>query len=133
MRPTNKQLVRLALSHWASTWNESQEAQLALAFFARNLLNRTCLDDKVCCQRMLSLASGPMPTLDMEDKVQLQGMGNSLKLLRLAFAGELADPTGGAIRAHRHDECPAWADRAWPTSLIGPWIFYRAPEGAGRF
>ena len=128
MRPTHKQLARLAVSHWASAWNEGREAQLALAFFAKNLFERIHLDPTDCCLRMLQLATDPKEKFDREDAAELEAIGSSLKLLRAVFAGEHADPTGGAIRAHRHDENPFWADRAWPTSLIGPWIFYRAPD-----
>ena len=41
------------------------------------------------------------------------------------WAGEVVDPTRGATLAHRHDEAPAWTERARGTALIGPWMFYR--------
>lgn len=30
-------------------------------------------------------------------------------------------------RGYEAMQNPGWADRSWPTSLIGPWIFYRLP------
>lgn len=48
----------------------------------------------------------------------------ALATVCLALAGDLADPTGGATRFHRHDEMPEWARRRKPVALIGAWFFY---------
>lgn len=48
----------------------------------------------------------------------------ALATVCLALAGDLADPTGGATRFHRHDEMPEWARRREPVALIGAWFFY---------
>lgn len=128
MRPSREQLVRLAASHWAVGAGEAPDARLALGWYARNLAERVGLPPADCCARMLCLAAGSGLAEGLfEGAACRRGIADSLELLRAVWAGEHLDPTGGAVRAHRHEESPLWADGAWPTTLIGPWIFYRAP------
>ncbi len=48
----------------------------------------------------------------------------SLAIASQVWSGEEADPTVGAIRFHRHDDWPEWAENCQPVALIGNWFFY---------
>lgn len=126
MRPSQLDYAKLALFHWAASRHEAPEAQVALAHFAKNLFSFARLTSTECGMHLLALARS---TADFSDALGLglchMDTKPSLELLRAFFFSTGLDPTGGALRAHLHTENPAWADRSRPTSLIGPWIFYR--------
>lgn len=128
MRPNREQLLRIAASHWAACDGEDGEARLALAWLARNLIERERASPFDCGARLLGLAPESAFAGLMKKELCRAGIGRSLALLGEVFDGAHADPTGGAVRAHRHDENPAWAYRASPLALIGPWLFYRAAD-----
>jgi len=52
----------------------------------------------------------------------------SLAIASQVWSGEEADPTVGAIRFHRHDDWPEWAENSEPVALIGNWFFYTQGE-----
>ncbi len=52
----------------------------------------------------------------------------SLAIASQVWSGEEADPTVGAIRFHRHDDWPEWAENCQPVALIGNWFFYTQEE-----
>ncbi len=49
----------------------------------------------------------------------------SLSIVAGVFAGLYEDPTNGATRFHRHDQCPGWAEKMQPCALLGPYLYYR--------
>jgi spore germination cell wall hydrolase CwlJ-like protein len=50
------------------------------------------------------------------------------RVARLALAGALGDPTGGATRCHPEDQAPAWASGCVPAAEIGGLLFYSETE-----
>ncbi len=49
----------------------------------------------------------------------------SLSIAAGVFAGLYEDPTHGATRFHRHDQCPAWSKTLEASALLGPYVYYR--------
>ncbi|MCP5083210.1 MAG: hypothetical protein GY948_16095 [Alphaproteobacteria bacterium] len=49
----------------------------------------------------------------------------SLSVVAGVFAGLYDDPTNGATRFHRHDQCPGWSLNLQPCALLGPHLYYR--------
>lgn len=49
----------------------------------------------------------------------------SLSIVAAVFAGLYEDPTHGATRFHRHDQCPDWSRNLRPCALLGPYLYYR--------
>ncbi len=49
----------------------------------------------------------------------------SLAIVAGILAGLYEDPTNGATRFHRHDQCPGWSKNLQPCALLGPYIYYR--------
>lgn len=127
MRPSRKELLRVAQSHFLATAGESLEASVALAYFSRNLIERAGLSAEVVYNELLELAPAPSePRVKALGGIARSGLGASARLVTAVWDEVHKDPTGGAVRAHRHNEQPRWAELAWPTALIGPWIFYKA-------
>lgn len=52
-----------------------------------------------------------------------------LAVARLALAGRLPDPTGGATHYHAAGILPRWARGRAPSAAIGRHVFYRDPDG----
>lgn len=48
----------------------------------------------------------------------------ALATVCLVCSGDIADPTQGATRFHRHDEMPEWARLAEPRALLGRRFYY---------
>jgi hypothetical protein len=126
-RPSKKELAKVAEGHFLAGFGESLEAQEALAWLGRNLFERAGLPADIVCNELKELA----PELSLErlesiDRSMRKGFEASKRLLFEVWESTAGDPTKGAVRAHRHNEAPRWAELLWPTALIGPWIFYRS-------
>ncbi len=116
------EMVQLAKSLWAIAADETEEAQLAVASFARNLATRGGAPPHKICAELARLRIG---TARVRSHFKEPRFWRLVVLLHDVWAGERPDPTGGAVRVHRHDEEPDWARGASPSALIGPWLFYR--------
>ena len=123
------EMNRLVRSLWAVTSGEDEEAQVAVAWLARNQICEARVSVKESCTRLLALSgqgARPKPdgqSLDFRDA----SFCRAFAIACTVWAGDCADPTEGATLAHRHDEeAPAWTERVTGTALIGPWMFYRA-------
>ena len=111
---------------------ESQLCQSALMWLAvnqmrqshgRRTLSEICDSIRVLCGGR----SGPSlsrPALQEERVASLRQRARSVLL------AQEVDPTFGACRVHRHDECPDWSQIVSPSALIGPFFFYPAQAGA---
>jgi hypothetical protein len=127
MRPSRKELMRVAQSHFLASFGETLEASVALAWYGRNLVERAHFSPELVYNEILELAPAPtVARFKLLDRIAQPGLGRSARLVRAVWDDRHADPTAGAVRAHRHKESPRWAELAWPTALIGPWIFYKA-------
>lgn len=120
-------MARLARSIWAVAADEAEEPTGAVAWMARNLIERKGLCAETVCLRLQCLRAGPMSPpaesgIDFTNGRYCQVFATLCRV----WSGDFSDPTNGATVAHRHDEEPDWADQAVATALIGPWIFYRA-------
>ncbi len=123
-----EEIDQLARSLWAVAREEAEEAQIAVAWLARNQICDGRLTVRECCACLnaLSARASYAAHLPPHDDFADASLCRAFAMTCLVWAGDRADPTEGATLAHRHDEAPAWADRAKGTALIGPWMFYRA-------
>jgi len=121
------EMSRLVRSLWAVAKDEDEEAQLALAWLARNQICKERLSVDESCARLNALVGNDvvgqirMRAADFGDA----GFCRAFALICAVWAGDAADPTFGATLAHRHDEAPAFSAPVKGTALIGPWMFYR--------
>ncbi|MFZ1991577.1 MAG: hypothetical protein WAW96_17615 [Alphaproteobacteria bacterium] len=120
------EMNRLVRSLWAAAGEEGEEAQIAVAWLARNQIYEARLSVNESCARLHALISHgarrtSTETLDFADA----SFCRAFAVTCTVWAGDRADPTAGATLAHRHDEAPAWTERVTGTALIGPWMFYR--------
>jgi hypothetical protein len=127
------EVFRVAAIVLAAGPGETLEARLALAWVARNrgqvaISVGGVLED--ACRSLTGHAGGREEGTDAETAC-CDGEGDCLRALALAcqvLAGDLPDPTDGAVLYHRHDEQPDWAAGRLPTALIGSHFFYRLDE-----
>jgi hypothetical protein len=118
---------RLAQSLMAAAALEPEEAQVAVAWLARNVIAGCGRSVDEGCARLRSLLANraieinPCGASGFADKQFCR----TFSILCRVWAGDLEDPTSGATTAHRHDETPSWAEGIPATALIGPWVFYR--------
>lgn len=72
--------------------------------------------------------AGRLPLSEAEGAAGLEGdprLAAARRIARRALAGQIADPTGGAVRFHRVDAAPAWSLDQAPTFMVGRLLFYR--------
>lgn len=122
-----EEMNQLARSLWVVAGQEADEAQVAIAWLARNQIRGGGLTVGESCANLCGLsARGTQCAHPGRADFDDASFCRAFAVTCLVWAGERADPTEGATLAHRHDEAPAWTDNAKGTALIGPWLFYRA-------
>jgi hypothetical protein len=123
-------MAKLACAVWAVAAEEAEEPTDAVAWMARNLIERQGLCAEAACLRLQGLRSGrAKPATEVGIDFTNTRYCRVFATLCRVWSGDFSDPTSGATLAHRHDEQPDWAERAVATALIGPWIFYRPVAG----
>ena len=107
---------------------ESQLCQSALMWLAVNQMRQSCgrktlaeICESLGVPRRCSAESAPSRSAVVEE-----GLSALRQRARSVLLAQEADPTSGACRMHRHDECPAWSEHVLPLALIGPFFFYPA-------
>ena len=126
MRPSDKELLRVAQSHLLAAYGETLEASVAVACYARNLIEHARLPLEIATNELLELAPALSEArYEALDKNLRRGFKASLRIVEDVWDDKHIDLTAGAVRAHRHNHAPRWAELSWPTALIGPWIFYK--------
>ncbi|HXZ68753.1 MAG TPA: hypothetical protein VEH07_09210 [Alphaproteobacteria bacterium] len=120
------EMNQLARALWVVAGEEGEEAQVAVAWLARNQICKARLSvSESCAQLEALIGHGPCPKAPELPNFADTGFCRAFAVTCAVWSGGRADPTAGATLAHRHDEAPAWAERLRGTALIGPWMFYR--------
>ena len=113
----------LASAVWACARNEPRETQVALAWLIRNRAERA--DGSLARASEQTLADcGQTPLGAAPDPFADPKFGQLIGVLSDVRLSAYGDPTKGAVRLHRHDSWPDWAEALIPTGLFGPWLFY---------
>jgi len=123
----------LALTLWHHGHSQPVRALEALAAVILNQARRNALPGPALPAAALAAAcrwqgperAGPEPTRPTPDDPL---WAVCRRIARRALAGNLADPTGGAVRWHRRDRHPPWAAGRAPALALGELLFYPPEE-----
>lgn len=133
-------VFRLAATVLALGPGEPPEACLALAWVACNRSQAVrptkdteqAFGDGTLAGACRSLAGDIVKEAGVGgEQVASEASGDHLRAMAIAcqvLAGDLPDPTDGAVLLHRHDEQPGWAAGRQPCALLGSHFFYRLDE-----
>lgn len=107
---------------------ESQLCQSALMWLAinqtRDSHGRRTLAE--ICESLADLRRDKGDSADSRPVLEEEGVVGLRRRAKSVLLAQEADPTFGACRVHRHDECPDWSELVSPSALIGPFFFYPA-------
>jgi len=122
-------LQKIAYALWCATNNEPEVSQIAIAWALRN---KSRVLYGINCQPKLSLCHETLcDELDAPKPCQKQLSAPQiwcvLANLCRVWAGQIEDPTEGAIAFHLHNVTPSWAVGLQPVALIGRRFFYNSP------
>lgn len=153
LRPGLTDMGEFARSLWLTTYNSKRDETEAVAWMLKNRLiheagrwlggapnggERTPFFERGNCPLLLRLSRdfireeyGPVSIGDdlclSFDNVLFS---RAFSIGCLVWNGDITDPTGGAVRCHRHDKMPEWARDLAPSALIGERMFYSSAVGA---
>ena len=129
--PTVSELDCLALNIYWEARSEPRLGQIAVAAVTLNRVADPGFPDTVCGvvrqgeERGRNLCQFSWHCDGMDDRPRNPAAWqHAQRLARLAFAGQLPDPTGGALWFHSDQVHPDWEDMT-PIRQIGTHIFYR--------
>lgn len=121
-----REVEALASMVWRLAPEESRLCQSALMWLAVNQV-RHCQGRSLSeiCDGLLAVGRGHLVRA-APPQPDHPGYDRLCKQAEAVLQAQVADPTFGACRVHRHDECPQWSRRLMPSALIGPFFFYPA-------
>ena len=129
--PTVSELDCLALNIYWEARSEPRLGQIAVAAVTLNRVADPGFPDTVCGvvrqgeERGRNLCQFSWHCDGLDDRPRNPAAWqHAQRLARLALAGQLPDPTGGALWFHSDQVHPDWADMT-PIRQIGTHIFYR--------
>ena len=126
-----EQMARIVVTTCDFAESGAADEQIALFWTVRNHLRQvprgTARDvvSEVCEMLRDTARCGLGPTAgdprgSFEDPFYCRAFG----LLCGVLSSDIPDPTGGALRFHRHDRVPGWSRLLQPSALIGRYFFY---------
>lgn len=137
------QMMIYAETVWSACYLEDEISQIALAWLIKNRVLSAYYHQSVILgqgdkmgpkiDNMLALICRKMIAKDLKHERNFSihhGDFSDQAFCRLfanichVWNSDHEDPTHGALRFHRHDEFPQWAQSAKPLALIGSRFFY---------
>lgn len=131
-----QELDCLAITIYHEARGEPRDGQIAVAHVILNRRGREGFAPTICGVVRQGAGSGDggcQFSTWCDGRAEQQNadkLDESRDVARAAVAGEVGDPTGGALWFHAKDVAPPWAKRVTPTVSIGRHQFFR-PNGAG--
>ncbi len=116
-----------AVAHFGRGLSEDVLTALSWALLNRQSLGETTDVDAS------ALAAERWAAAVLSDPLEPETM-RAMAVFAQVLAGGVADPTGGAIRFHCHDETPKWAEQMDIRAIVGPYLFYASkPKDEEKF
>ncbi len=129
---SHQDMQTIAFAVWCLARREPEIGRSAVAWSIRNRMvshgrGEPGSAGRICTEMLQAVAEPPVSISREPGLLGVRAYWRAYGVACLVWCDDIADPTGGANRFHRHDQVPAWAAEERPVALLGSYFFYYEP------